>query len=213
MSKSTPIRLLLVDDHPMMRRGLATVIKVYDDIELVGEAANGEDAFELCEQLRPDVVLMDILMPGAGGLEATRIIHLSFPGVRVVVLTGSGTTDLIKQALQLGAVGFLLKDVSADELIQAIRSAHSGQVTLSPTSALALASSSTQPHELGYGLTSREQEVLALMIDGLSNSEIAGKLGVSPSTIKSHVSNILSKLHASGRTEAVAMAMRSKITS
>jgi two-component system, NarL family, response regulator LiaR len=210
---SKPIRVMLVDDHTMVRRGLATFLKAFDDLELAGEAENGQAAIQLCAKLLPDVVLMDMVMPNMNGVTATRTIRQQFPSVQVIALTSFKEEQLVKSALEAGAIGYLLKDVSADELVRAIRSAHAGRATLSPEAAQALVHAASQPPAPGYDLTEREREVLALMIEGLNNTQIAGKLTVSSSTIKSHVSNILSKLGVASRTEAVTLALRNRIIS
>jgi NarL family two-component system response regulator LiaR len=208
---SPPIRVMLVDDHTMVRRGLATFLKVFDDLQLAGEAESGEDAVRLCAETLPDVILMDMVMPVMDGATATRLIRQQFPQVQVIALTSFKEGKLIKNALDAGAIGYLLKDVSADELVQAIRAAHAGRATLSPEAALALVQNASQPPAPGLDLTSRECEVLTLMIEGLNNPQIARRLSVSPSTIKSHVSNILSKLEVTSRTEAVTFALRNHI--
>ncbi|GAB1471682.1 response regulator transcription factor [Chloroflexota bacterium] len=205
------IRIMFVDDHAMVRRGLVTFLKVFDDLQLVGEAESGAAAIKLCSEAQPDVVLMDMLMPDMDGATATQLIRQQFPSVQVIVLTSFKEGELIKKALAAGAIGYLLKDVSADELASAIRSAHAGRATLSPEAAQSLVQTSNLPPAPGLDLTEREREVLALMIEGLSNSQIAVKLGVSSSTIKSHVSNILSKLGVASRTEAVTLALRNHI--
>jgi NarL family two-component system response regulator LiaR len=207
-SSSPPIRVLLVDDHAMLRQGLATFLKVYDDLELAGEAANGEEAIQLCAQLAPDVVLMDMVMPDMDGVTATRAICRKFPEVQVIALTSFKDKGLVQDALEAGAIGYLLKNVSADELAQAIRVAHAGRMTLSPEAAQALARAAAQPPTPGHDLTERERDVLALLVEGLNNTQIAEKLVVSPSTIKSHVSHILSKLGVASRTEAATLAVR-----
>jgi NarL family two-component system response regulator LiaR len=211
MTSSSPIRVLLVDDHTMVRRGLATFLQVFDDLELAGEAADGEAAIQLCARILPDVILMDIVMPDIDGVTATRIIRQRFPTVQVIALTSFKEEGLVQSALQAGAIGYLLKDVTADELAQAIRAAHAGRGTLSPEAAQALVQAATQPPTPGHDLTERERAVLALMVEGLNNTEIAEKLVVSPSTIKSHVSHILAKLDVSSRTEAVALAVRHQL--
>jgi NarL family two-component system response regulator LiaR len=211
MSSSQPIRVLLVDDHTMVRRGLATFLKVFDDLELVGEAASGEAAIELCGQVLPDVILMDLMMPDMDGATATRLIRQKFLKVQVVALTSFKEEQVVKNALRAGAIGYLLKDVSADELAWAIRAAHSGRAILSPEVARALANDANQTPVPGQDLTERERAVLALMVEGLNNTQIAGRLVVSPSTIKTHVSHILSKLGVASRTEAVALAMRHRL--
>ena len=208
---SKPIRVMLVDDHTMVRRGLATFLKVFDDLKLVGEAESGETAVQLCAEVLPDVILMDMVLPMMDGATATRAIRQQFPQVQVIALTSFKEGDLIKNALEAGAIGYLLKDVSVDELAQAIRAAHAGRATLSAEAAQALVQNANQPPTPGLDLTEREREVLALMIEGLSNTQIAGRLTVSPSTIKSHVSNILSKLGVASRTEAVTLALRNRI--
>jgi len=206
-----PIRVMLVDDHAMVRRGLATFLMVFDDLKLVCEAESGEDAIRRCAESMPDVILMDMVMPGMDGASATRAIHQQFPAVQVLALTSFKEGELIKNALEAGAIGYLLKDVSAEELARAIRAAASGRATLSPEAAQALVETANQPPEPGLDLTEREREVLTLMIEGLNNTQIAGRLSVSPSTIKSHVSNILSKLGVASRTEAVTLALRHKL--
>ena len=208
---SRPIRVMLVDDHAMVRRGLATFLKVYDDLQLAGEAENGVDAIQQCAEFKPDVVLMDMVMPGMDGASATRAIRQQFPNVRVIALTSFKEGDLIKNALEAGAVGYLLKDISADELAQAIRAVYSGRAALSAEASQVLVEMVNQPPAPGLDLTEREREVLSLMVDGLSNGQIAVKLKVSESTIKSHVSNILSKLGVASRTEAVTLALRNRI--
>ena len=208
---SPPIRVVLVDDHTMVRRGLATFLKVFDDLELAGEAANGEAGIQLCAQALPNVVLMDIVMPGMGGVTATRAIRQQFPEVQVIALTSFKDKGLVQDALEAGAIGYLLKDVSADELAQAIRAAHAGRGTLSPEAAQALVQAATQPPTPGHDLTERERDVLVLLVKGLNNTQIADRLVVSPSTIKSHVSHILAKLGVASRTEAAALAVRHRL--
>jgi NarL family two-component system response regulator LiaR len=202
---------MLVDDHLMVRRGLATFLKVYDDFELVGEASSGQEAVKFCAQHQPDVVLMDMVMPDMDGASATKLIRQQYPSIQVLALTSFKEESLVKGALQAGAIGYLLKDVTADELARAIRAAHAGRTTLSPEAAQALVHAASQPPPPGFDLTGRELEVLALMVVGLNNTQIASKLVVSPSTIKSHVSNILSKLGVASRTEAVTLALRNNI--
>jgi NarL family two-component system response regulator LiaR len=211
ISPSEPIRVMLVDDHTMVRRGLAAFLKVFDDLQLAGEAESGAAAIQLCAEVMPDVILMDMVMPDMDGAAATRAIRQRFPQVQVIALTSFKEGDLVKNALEAGAIGYLLKDVSADELVRAIRAAHAGRVTLSPEAAQALVETTNQPQAPGLDLTERELEVLALMVEGLNNTQIAGRLSVSSSTIKSHVSNILSKLGVASRTEAVTLALRSRL--
>ena len=208
---SACIRVLVVDDHTMVRRGLATFLKVFDDLELAGEAASGQEAIQLCAQLQPDVVLMDMVMPDMDGATATRLIRKQSPLIQVLALTSFKEEILVQSALQAGAIGYLLKDVSADELAQAIRSAHAGRSTLSPEAAQALVHATSQPPAPGIDLTERELEVLSLMVEGLNNTQIAARLTVSPSTVKSHVSSILSKLGVASRTEAVSLALRNRL--
>ena len=208
MTDSQPIRVMLVDDHTMVRRGLTTFLKVYDDLELVGEAADGEAALQLCARVLPDVILMDMLMPDMDGVTATDLIRQRFPTVQVIALTSFKEEKLVQDALQAGAIGYLLKDVSAETLAQAIRAAYAGRSTLSPEASQVLVHAATKPLPLGHDLTEREQEVLILMVAGLNNTEISEKLGVSPSTIKSHVSHILAKFDVPSRTEVVALAVR-----
>lgn len=215
MNKTPPltIKVMLVDDHTMVRRGLATFLKVYDDLELIGEAADGESAIQLCADLLPDVILMDMALPIMNGPAATSAIRKQNPKVQIIALTSYKEGELIKEALEAGAIGYLLKDVTADELAKAIRAAHAGMSTLSPEVARELVMISNQPPAPGQDLTERECEVLALLIEGLDNNQIAERLFVSASTIKSHVSNILSKLGVSNRTEAVVLALKKHILS
>jgi NarL family two-component system response regulator LiaR len=208
---STGIRVLVVDDHTMVRRGLATFLKVFDDLVMVGEAASGQEAIQLCDKLQPDVVLMDMVMPDMDGATATRLIRKQSSQVQVLALTSFKEEILVQSALQAGAIGYLLKDVSADELAQAIRAAHAGRSTLSPEAAQALVHATSQPPAPGIDLTERELEVLSLIVEGLNNSQIAARLTVSPSTVKSHVSSILSKLAVTSRTEAVSLALRNRL--
>jgi two-component system, NarL family, response regulator LiaR len=211
ISPSQPIRVMLVDDHAMVRRGLATFLTVYDDLQLVGEAENGEAAIQLCAKALPDVILMDMSMSGMDGATATHAIRQQYPQIQVIVLTSFKEGKMIKKALEAGAIGYLLKDVTADDLVRAIRAAYAGRATLSPEAAQSLVETANLPPVPGLDLTERERDVLALMIDGLNNTQIAGRLTVSPSTVKSHVSHVLSKLGVASRTEAVTLALRNQI--
>jgi NarL family two-component system response regulator LiaR len=212
-TSSSRIRVLVVDDHTMVRRGLAAFLKVFHDLELVGEAASGQAAIQLCAQLQPDVVLMDMAMPDMDGAAATRLIRKQSPLIQVLALTSFKEEILINSALQAGVIGYLLKSVSADELAQAIRDAHAGRATLSPEATQALVHAASQPPAPGFDLTERERAVLTLMVEGLNNTQIAGRLTVQLSTVKSHVSNILSKLGVASRTEAVTLALRNHLVS
>jgi NarL family two-component system response regulator LiaR len=204
---------MLVDDHTMVRRGIATMLKVFDDLQLVGEAESGETAIQLVPEVMPDVILMDMSLPAMDGATATRVIRQQYPHMQVIALTSFKEGEVIRKALEAGAIGYLLKDITADDLVWAIRAAHAGRATLSPEAAQVLVESANQPPAPGLDLTDREREVLALMVEGLNNTQIAGRLTVSPSTIKSHVSNILSKLGVESRTEAVTLALRNHIVS
>jgi two-component system, NarL family, response regulator LiaR len=202
------IRVMLVDDHLMVRLGLNTFLRVFDDMELIGEAADGSSAIKLAAQLHPDVVLLDMVMPDMDGAAVTQAIRRENPQIQVLILTSFKEEKLVQKALQAGASGYILKDISAEELAQAIRAAYTGRIILSPAAATALMQVATQPPNPVLNLTERERAVLALLVEGLNNTQIAGRLVVRPSTIKSHVSNILAKLGASSRSEAVAMAVR-----
>ncbi len=210
---SGPIRVMIVDDHLMVRRGLATFLKVFKDLELVGEADSGESAIQLCVKLQPDVVLMDMVMQSMDGATATRLIRKQCPSAQIIAVTSFKDEILVKSALQAGAISYLLKGVSASELAQAIRAAHAGRPIISAEATQALIHAASQDVVPGHNLTEREHEVLLLMVEGLNNTQIAGRLTVSRSTIKSHVSNILAKFGVASRTEAVALAVRHKLAS
>jgi NarL family two-component system response regulator LiaR len=204
----TRIRVVIVDDHVLVRSGIEVVLGMFDDIELVGQAGDGEEAVRLCDELRPDVVLMDLVMPGTSGVEATRRIVASWPETRVVALTSFTDEDMIGETLRAGAIGYLMKNVSADQLAAAVRSAHAGRSTLAPEAADALVRAVSAPPAGGDSLTTREQQVLKLMADGLTNADIAERLVIGVATVKTHVSSVMSKLGVSTRTEATATAIR-----
>jgi NarL family two-component system response regulator LiaR len=224
------IRVILADDHPVVRRGLAAIVDVEDDIEVVGEAENGQEAVTLVHSLKPDVVLMDLQMPVLDGVEATRRIRAEAPATEVIILTTFADDDYIYDGVAAGARGYLLKDAPPDQLIEAIRAAHRGESLLDPEVAARILDrfssmigrspppqpppkEKESPHSLlpvvdMPKLTPRELEVLALMVEGARNKEIAEVLVIAERTVKIHVGNILSKLNASNRTEAVAIAIR-----
>lgn len=211
MAEADPIKVMIVDDHAVVRSGLAAFLMAYDDLDLVGQAGSGKEAVRLCERAAPDVVLMDLVMPEMDGAATTRAVKERCPDTQVIALTSFKEDDLVTGALQAGAIGYLLKNVSADELANAIRAARAGKPTLAAEAAQALIHTASQPRAPGHDLTAREREVLALMVQGLNNPEIADKLIVGRSTVKFHVSSILGKLGASSRTEAVALALQHKL--
>jgi len=213
MTTKALIRVMLVDDHLMVRDGLKVFLSVYDDIEIVAEAEDGEQAIALCAQVQPDVVLMDILMPNVDGPTATARIRESFPRVQVIALTSFLEEDLVQRALQAGANGYLLKDVHPDKLAQAIRDAHQGRPTINAAAAQVLAQAARQPIPVGADLTPRERQVLALLTEGKTNKQIAETLTVSSGTVRLHVSNILAKLDVSNRTEAATLALQHNLVS
>lgn len=211
MTGVEPIRVLLVDDHDIVRRGLSVYLEVTPDLVLAGEANSGEAALAACEHLSPDVILMDLVMPGMGGIAATRQIREQWPQIQVIALTSFRDKELVQEALRAGAMSYLVKNVSCDELTQAIRAAYDGKPTLSPEAMQALIQTTREDAAPGHDLTMAEHDVLELMAEGLTNSEIAEHLHVSYSTARARVSNILAKLGVSRRSEAVALAVRHKL--
>jgi NarL family two-component system response regulator LiaR len=203
------IRIMLVDDHAVVRSGLGAFLSVNPELELVGEAENGEQAVVRAGILKPDVILMDLMMPVMDGVSATAAIKKQNPGIQVIALTSYEEDELVQNALKAGAIGYLMKNISARELAAAIRAARDGKVTLSSEAAQALVRASQQVQETQV-LTEREREVLKLMVEGLNNAEIAERLVVSLSTIKFHISNILMKLGVDNRVAAVTLAIQKK---
>ncbi|MEH2087954.1 response regulator transcription factor [Nostoc sp.] len=203
-----PIRVITVDDHEILRRSIKFVLLAFDDIQLVGEARNGDEAIHLCEQLKPDVVLMDLMMVGMNGAEATRAIRKKYPEIQVLILTSFLENDLVQQAMQAGAIGYLLKGVSIDELADAIRAAAIGRSMLAAEVIQALMQPSKPSSQPVYELSKRQREVLGLLVLGLSNEAIAKRMKLSPSTIRHHVSQVLNKLGVTNRTEAATTAVR-----
>ena len=207
MSEIETIRVMLVDDHDMVRRGLAVFIHGFDDFELVGEASDGEEAIAMVPTYEPDVILMDIQMPNTTGIEATKTIRSQYPDVQIIALTSFKDEELVRSAMEAGAIGYLIKNSSVQDIAAAIRQAAHGVPTLSTEATRALIKAATQPRRPGYDLTDREYDVLALLVQGMNNSQIADKLFVGRSTVKTHVSNILSKLGVSNRLEAATLAI------
>ncbi|KQX81751.1 MULTISPECIES: response regulator transcription factor [unclassified Streptomyces] len=208
------IKVLLVDDHQVVRRGLRTFLEVQDDIEVVGEAADGAEGVTLAEELKPDVVLMDVKMPGMDGVEALRRLRDLANPARVLIVTSFTEQRTVVPALRAGAAGYVYKDVDPDALAGAIRSVHAGHILLQPEVAGALLSQDegTSGQGRGGALTEREREVLTLIADGRSNREIARALVLSEKTVKTHVSNILMKLDLADRTQAALWAVRHGVT-
>jgi NarL family two-component system response regulator LiaR len=213
MAKRDPIRVVAVDDHKVVRNGIRFSLLAFEDLEFVGEAESGEDALRVCQAVQPDVILMDLKMPGMGGIATTRAVRKRYAHVRVIALTSFQERSLVQAALQAGATGYLLKDAAVDELAEAIRAAYAGRCTLAPAAVQALAGTADRPTAPGHDLTEREREVLALITEGLGNLEIAERLIISLPTARSHVSAILSKLGAANRAEAAALAVKHHLIS
>ena len=215
MGDEGAIRVVIVDDHAVVREGLRTYLYLSDEIEVVGEARNGREAIDRARQLKPDVMLMDLLMPEMDGIAATRGVKEVSPETNVIVLTSFTDDEHIMPALRAGATGYLLKDVSANDLVRAIEGANKGQAQLHPDVARKLMEQVSQPaarqEPPGAALTPRELEVLRLIASGMSNKEIARELVLNERTVKGHVSNILSKLGLADRTQAALYAVREGI--
>lgn len=211
MNSTNTIRIALVDDHAMVRSGLRMFLMAFDDFELVGEASNGIDAVKIAAQLKPDVVLMDLIMPGMDGINATREILKKNPGTRIIALTSFTDPQLIRDALEAGVSGYLFKSASAVELASAIRSVHAGNSILSPEVTQALIHLTVDNTPMKIDLTPREIDVLTLMASGKTNAEISELLTLSLSTVKFHVSNILSKLDVRSRSEAILFSIKNHL--
>ncbi len=211
MDGQKPIRVMIVDDHRLIRDGLKMLLAVHDDLEVVADVGDGGEAIQLCARVEPDVILMDIVMPKVDGPTATARIRESLPHIKIIALTSFVEEELIQNMLKSGADGYLLKDVNAKELAEAIRASYQGRSTIHPAAAQVMARTLRQSPPLGHDLTEREREVLSLLANGKTNKEIAEELTISPATARGHVSNILSKLGASNRTEATALAMKHKL--
>jgi NarL family two-component system response regulator LiaR len=204
---------MLVDDHNVVRSGLATFLRAYEDLDLMGEAKNGLEALHFCRKKRPDVILMDLMMPEMDGIAATRAILAEYPDIKIIAMTSFEDEELVQGVLASGAIGYLLKNVTSEDLAKAIRDAVSGKSTLSPEAATALVHATRPSKQPCPDLTEREKEVLNLVVQGQSNQQIAEAMVISLATVKAHISNILAKLQVSSRTEAIAYAIKHKIAS
>ena len=210
------VRVLIVDDHTVVRNGITFSLLAFPDIEVIGQGSTGEEALRFCAEAEalPDVVLMDIMMPGMGGVAAIRALHEDFPQVQVIALTSFQEGGLVEEALQAGAIGYLLKDVAIEELAKAIHLAARGMPILAPAAAQALVHTVVRrPPPIGQDLTEREREVLALLAEGMSNLQIAERLVITPATVKFHTRSIRSKLGTSSRTETVVLAINNHLVS
>ena len=213
MNSSRTIRVMLVDDHNVVRSGLAAFLRAYEDLELVGEAKNGLEAIQLCREKKPDVILMDLMMPEMDGIAATRAILADYPDIKIIAMTSFEEEQLVQGVLAAGAISYLIKNVTSDELAKAIRDAASGRSTLSPEAARVLVQATRPTEQPTFDLTEREREVLNLVVQGNSNQQIAEALVISLATVKAHISSILSKLQVSSRAEASAYAIKHKLVS
>jgi DNA-binding NarL/FixJ family response regulator len=205
------IRVVVVDDHDMVRKGLGVLLESFPDLEPVGQAEDGEGAIRLCHDTRPDVVLLDLVMPGMSGADVISAILKANPNIKIIALTNYKDEQLVHSALNAGAISYILKNVSIDELATAIRSAYAGKSILAPEAAQALVKAATRPPRPGHDLTNREHEILRLIVDGMNNREIADHLTISQSTVKNHVTSIFMKLGVSSRAEAVALAVHHQL--
>lgn len=205
---SEPIKILIVDDHSIVRQGLHTIMRALPGMAFVGEASNGREAFEQCQLVQPNVVLMDLIMPEVDGVTATEMIKQTYPAIHVIVLTTFADANLVVRAVQAGADGYLLKDIEMHELARAITIVNSGQPYLHPEATRHLVQATTRPEQPPERLTTREQEVLLLVARGMTNRQIADELAISEKTVSVHVSNTLSKLGLTSRTQAALYAAR-----
>ncbi|MBZ0301066.1 MAG: response regulator transcription factor [Anaerolineae bacterium] len=210
-SSDLMIRVLIVDDHPVVRNGISLFLETCEDIECVGQVDSGRKALRACDELQPDVVLMDVVMPDMNGVETTRAIRESHDEIQIIALTSFENEESVPAMIDAGAISYLLKNVAVDEIADAIRRAYQGKGMLSPEASQALVRSVNRPKPLGHDLTARELEVLALIVKGLNNTEIGEILFISTSTVKNHVSNILAKMDAVTRSEAAALAVQHKL--
>lgn len=207
------IRVMIVDDHPVVRQGLSTFLNGFDDFELVAEAINGKEALRLVPDVKPDVILMDMFLPDTTGIQLTKAIREQYPTIQIVILTSSKDDAQVQSALQAGAIGYMHKNVSVHDMVNIIRLASDGKPALTPEATQSLINLSLQPDNPApqYNLTEREQTILKLLVDGLTNQEIADKIFVSRSTVKNYVSTILSKLGVQSRIEAVRLAVEQSL--
>lgn len=198
----------MVDDHELVRRGIVSFLKSFADISVVAEGRNGNDAIRICRETRPDVLLVDIIMPGMDGVTAIEKIHHAQPDIRIIALTSSSDTGNVTQAIQAGALSYLLKDVNSEELVTAIRAAYKGERTLAPEATQALINAVSRLSTPPNTLSDREKEVLRHVAIGMTNNEIAEEMFISRSTVKYHVSSILTKLNVATRAEAITVAIK-----
>jgi two-component system, NarL family, response regulator LiaR len=207
----SPIRIVLVDDHLRVHEAVTTVLKSVEDIVLIGQGSNGAEALQLCEELQPDLILMDIVMPGMNGAEATRLIHQKFPNIKILVLSSLQDDESVHAMLENGAMGYILKGSLASDLVDTLRTAYSGKSVFSKEITQVLMR--VPPHEKShdFGLTRRELEILKLMTEGLNNGEIAARLVISQSTVKFHITNIVQKMGVDTRAEALVVATKNHL--
>lgn len=211
MSGEQKIKILLVDDHDMVRQGLVVLLRTFHDFEIVGETGDARKALSLCADLQPDVVLMDVLMPQMSGSTATKLIHERFPFISIIALTSTTEQNLIEDMVKAGAMSYIIKTGSIDEVAAAIRASVHGTSILAPEVTNVLLTNINRSPQFGYDLTKQELRVLALLVEGLNNREIANRMVVSQSTVKAHIGSIFSKLNTNSRTKAIAIAVRNHI--
>lgn len=211
MNNQDKIRILIIDDHDMVRKALTILLESFDDMEVIADTDNGQMGVTLCQNYQPDVVLMDIMMPGLDGIATTRLIHTSWPNIQIVALTSAAEEATVHDVLEAGAMSYILKNGSIEEVAEAVRSAYRHQPTLAAQAVQTLISATPHSYNSGEVLTRRQQDVLALMIDGLNNRQIANSLFISTSTVKNHICGIYAKLNTTNRTQTVALAVKNQI--